>query len=39
MTEELASVPADIPVLMLAQSDDGLRWTKPDLTEALEQSV
>ena len=38
VTEELASVPADIPVLMLAESDDGLNWTKPDLTEALEQS-
>ena len=37
VTEELASVPADIPVLMLAESDDGLNWTKPDLTEALEQ--
>ena len=31
-------MPADIPVLMLAESDDGLRWTKPDLTGVLEQS-
>lgn len=38
VTEELATVPADIPVLMLAESDDGLHWTKPDLTEVLEQS-
>ena len=31
-------MPADIPVLMLAESDDGLQWTKPDLTGVLEQS-
>ena len=37
VSEELASTPADIPVLMLAESDDGLHWTKPDLTNALDQ--
>lgn len=33
VTEELASTPADVPVLMLAESDDGLRWKKPNLTQ------
>ena len=37
VSEELAAVPADIPVLMLAESDDGLRWTKPDLSQVLDQ--
>lgn len=32
VTEELSSAPADVPVLMLAESEDGLHWTKPDLT-------
>ena len=37
VSEELAAAPADIPVLMLAESDNGLQWTKPDLTQVLDQ--
>ncbi len=38
-TEELAAAPADIPLLMMAESDDGLHWTKSDLTHVLDKST
>ena len=34
-TEELSATPTDVPVLLMAESDDGLHWTKPDLRQAL----
>ncbi|MBI3941963.1 MAG: hypothetical protein HY326_03045, partial [Chloroflexi bacterium] len=35
VSEELAAAPADIPLLLLAESQDGLHWTRPDLTQVV----
>jgi hypothetical protein len=38
VSEEITTVPADVPVMMIAESEDGLHWKKPDLSEVIDQS-